>query len=102
MGLDFGHCSGTFDVAAGTITNALWSGTSGRFTLSFGTPSGIGQLSISFVNGGGAVGGPFTYHDVNAAPGPIPGAGLLSYVALGFLGLGSEGWKRYPYRSALA
>jgi hypothetical protein len=29
-----------------------------------------------------------------AAPGPIPGTGLLSYLALGFLGLGSLGWKR--------
>jgi hypothetical protein len=29
-----------------------------------------------------------------AAPGPIPGAGLLSYLALGLLGLGSMGWKR--------
>jgi hypothetical protein len=27
-------------------------------------------------------------------PGPIPGAGLLSYIALGLLGLGSYGWKR--------
>jgi hypothetical protein len=29
-----------------------------------------------------------------AAPGPIPGAGLLSYIALGLIGLGSYGWKR--------
>jgi len=29
-----------------------------------------------------------------AAPGPIPGTGLLSYIALGLLGLGSYGWKR--------
>jgi hypothetical protein len=28
------------------------------------------------------------------APGPIPGAGLLSYLAVGLLGLGSVGWKR--------
>jgi hypothetical protein len=32
---------------------------------------------------------------VAAAPGPIPGAGLLSYLALGLLGLGSFGWKRF-------
>jgi hypothetical protein len=31
---------------------------------------------------------------VTPAPGPIPGAGLLSYVAVGLLGLGSIGWKR--------
>jgi hypothetical protein len=31
---------------------------------------------------------------VTPAPGPIPGAGALSYVALGLLGLGSMGWKR--------
>jgi hypothetical protein len=30
-----------------------------------------------------------------AAPGPIPGAGLFSYVALGLIGLGSMGWKRF-------
>ena len=28
---------------------------------------------------------------VSPAPGPIPGAGLLSYIALGILGLGSMG-----------
>jgi hypothetical protein len=31
---------------------------------------------------------------VSAAPGPIPGAGMLSYIAIGLLGLGSIGWKR--------
>jgi hypothetical protein len=31
---------------------------------------------------------------LSPAPGPIPGAGFLSYVALGLLGLGSAGWKR--------
>jgi hypothetical protein len=31
---------------------------------------------------------------ISAAPSPTPGAGLLSYVALGFLGLGSVGWRR--------
>jgi hypothetical protein len=29
----------------------------------------------------------------SAAPGTIPGAGLLSYIALGILRLGSMGWK---------
>ncbi len=32
-----------------------------------------------------------------AAPGPIPGAGLLSYIALGVLGLGSAAWRRYRH-----
>jgi hypothetical protein len=32
---------------------------------------------------------------VQASPGPIPGAGFLSYVALGLLGVGSAGWKRW-------
>ena len=36
---------------------------------------------------------------VSPAPGPIPGAGLLSYIALGILGLGSMGWKRLRMRS---
>lgn len=31
---------------------------------------------------------------LGAAPGPICGSGLLSYIALGLLGLGSYGWKR--------
>jgi hypothetical protein len=29
------------------------------------------------------------------APGPIPGAGLLSYLALAALGAGTAAWKRY-------
>jgi hypothetical protein len=29
------------------------------------------------------------------APGPIPGAGMLSYVAIGLVGLGTAGWKRW-------
>jgi hypothetical protein len=32
-----------------------------------------------------------------AAPGPTPGAGLLSYIALGLLGLGSAGWKKWRH-----
>jgi hypothetical protein len=32
--------------------------------------------------------------EVSATPGPIPGSGFLSYIALGLLGLGSLGWKR--------
>jgi hypothetical protein len=31
----------------------------------------------------------------NAASGPIPGAGLLSYLALGAIGLGTAAWKRF-------
>jgi hypothetical protein len=41
----------------------------------------------------------FTYA---AAPGPIPGAGLLSYLALGIIGLGSMGLKRLRGRTAVA
>jgi hypothetical protein len=37
-----------------------------------------------------------------AAPGPIPGSGLLCYIALAILGLGSAGWKRRRHRSVLA
>jgi hypothetical protein len=44
-----------------------------------GVQAGNGKVEISFVS---------------AAPGPIPGAGLLSYLTLGLLGLGSYGWKR--------
>jgi uncharacterized membrane protein len=32
------------------------------------------------------------------APGPIPGTGLLSYIAFGILGFGSIGWKRLNKR----
>jgi hypothetical protein len=35
-----------------------------------------------------------------AAPGPIPGAGFLSYIALGLLSLGSMGWKRLRQQTA--
>jgi hypothetical protein len=31
---------------------------------------------------------------IAAAPGPIPGAGLLSYIAIGLLCLGTAGWRR--------
>jgi hypothetical protein len=36
----------------------------------------------------------FTAVDITAAPGPPPGSGLLSYIALAMLGLGSAAWKR--------
>jgi hypothetical protein len=42
----------------------------------------------------------FSYSTVNAAPGPIPGAGLLSYIALGLMGLGSMGWKKLRQQTA--
>jgi hypothetical protein len=45
-------------------------------------------LSLSFTTEGVTI-------TTDPAPGPIPGAGLLSYVALGLMGLGSMGWKRY-------
>jgi hypothetical protein len=88
--LDFGQGVGTFDVAAGTTTNAVWSGTSGGFASPFGTPSGIGELSgpVDGGHGGIDVARPATYTDVSAAPGPIPGSGLLSYLALGCSALG--------------
>jgi hypothetical protein len=38
-------------------------------------------------------------NQLQPAPGPIPGAGLLSYIALGLLGVGSAAWKRLQMRS---
>jgi hypothetical protein len=52
----------------------------------------------SFIGGvgvdGSNLGDPGTW-TLQAAPGPIPGAGLLSYLALGLLSLGSVEWKRF-------
>jgi hypothetical protein len=42
---------------------------------------------------------PIDAPSIQAAPGPIPGAGLLSYLPLGILGVGSMGWKRLRMRS---
>jgi len=62
---------------------------------SFGTtPNGIndaGQIVGTYTDSNG-VQYSFLY---DPAPGPIPGAGLLSYLALGLLGLSSVGWKRF-------
>jgi hypothetical protein len=44
------------------------------------------------LTGDNFLGGEFAFQ---AAPGPIPGSGLLSYIALGLLGLGSMAWKGY-------
>jgi probable HAF family extracellular repeat protein len=54
-----------------------------------------GQIVGYYANNGVASG--FLY---DPAPGPIPGSGLLSYVALAMLGLVSAGWKRWRLRSA--
>ena len=54
-----------------------------------------GQIVGYYANNGVASG--FLY---DPAPGPIPGSGLLSYVALAMHGLVSAGWKRWRLRSA--
>jgi hypothetical protein len=37
-------------------------------------------------------------NQLQPATGPIPGAGLLSYIALGLLGVESAAWKRLQMR----
>jgi hypothetical protein len=64
-------------------------GSSGSFvlTLNTGDTYGFYVSSLDSVLGRGEI-------QVSAAPSPIPGAGFLSYITLGLLGLGSLGWKR--------
>jgi hypothetical protein len=56
----------------------------------------VGSWSCTTPNGAACV------FSTDAAPGPIPGAGLLSYLALGLFGLGSYGWKRLRARGLAA
>jgi hypothetical protein len=62
---------------------------------SFLDPSVLQPIALSGVNAGNGE----VVIALQAAPGPIPGAGLLSYIALGLLGVGSIGWKRLRMRS---
>ena len=69
----------------------------GTFAYSFATPQSFTSITLFFV----FAGNPLVPHSVDlsnvtitSAPGSIPGTGLLSYLALGLLGLGSYGWKR--------
>jgi hypothetical protein len=58
------------------------------------TFEGSGDSFIGGVGVGGSDSGDPGTWTLAAAPGPIPGAGLLSCLALGLFGLGSTGWKR--------
>jgi hypothetical protein len=73
----------------------------GNYSLTFNAPSGAADLlKLQFtdtptVNGTQSTTlGAVNLTTADPAPGPIPGAGFLSYIALGLLGLGSFGWKR--------
>jgi hypothetical protein len=69
------------------------SGQTGSFSVSPGVYSF--ELLYSEVNGAPAV----LEVQADAAPGPIPGTGLLSFVALGLLGLASAGRKKFLQRA---
>jgi hypothetical protein len=57
----------------------------------FNAPSaGLYSFTLEYAG----VNGPPERLELSQAPGPIPGAGLLSYIALALLGLGSAAWKR--------
>ena len=62
----------------------------------FWSPGDAFDIGVTFANQADTL---IAELSVNAAPGPIPGAGLLSYLALGTFGLGSAGWKRLRMRS---
>jgi hypothetical protein len=75
-----------------------------QITFNF-TTNNAGSFEVDFVNDMSTFNGTgnsapstdlVTFADVTlvAAPGPIPGAGLLSYLAIGALGIISVGWKR--------
>jgi hypothetical protein len=70
------------------------------FTPELVTLNWAGVEELDFTGGSGFYVNDIQVNEVSAAPGPIPGAGLLSYIALGLLGVGSVGWKRLNKRCA--
>jgi hypothetical protein len=90
---------------AGTVMFSASINGNALLTLNDPAPSGFSPQILAFTGNAGTNTLTFSFRDdpdflgltqieVSAAPGPIPGAGLLSYLALGLLGVGSAGWKK--------
>jgi hypothetical protein len=83
----------TTQLSTDSGTPGLGSGGSFVLSLNAGDTYGFYVDSPDSILGRGEI-------QVSAAPGPIPGVGLPSYLTIGLLGLGSMGWNRLRQRPA--
>jgi len=86
-------------IGATNLTLISGSGHAGLFSYSF-TPPAVGNVTLDFKFTGTSDDDDkrslvvLSSVSISAAPGPVPGAGLLSFIGLSLIGLGSAARKR--------